>query len=152
MAVFEHRQAIPRPVETVFDFFTRTENLMELSSPDMGLMFTSAPDVITQGARLEFRVQGFGQVREIIHEVVEFERPRRFREEMVDGPMPRWVHEHVFEAVDGEAVVYDRIDFEPPGGILGIFLTENKILDSLEDGFLHRERVVERMLREGLIS
>ncbi|MFG0334039.1 MAG: hypothetical protein ACF8TS_11805 [Maioricimonas sp. JB049] len=152
MAVFEHRQAIPRPVETVFDFFTRTENLMELSSPDMGLMFTSAPDVITAGSRLEFRVQGFGQVREIVHEVVEFERPRRFREEMIDGPMPRWIHEHVFEAVDGEAVVYDRIDFEPPGGILGIFLTEDKILDSLEDGFLHRERAVERMLREGLIS
>ena len=43
------------------------------------------------------------------------------------------MHEHlVEEAPAGEVVAIDRIEFEPPGGMLGFLITKRRILDELE--------------------
>lgn len=48
--------------------------------------------------------------------------PSHFRDEQVagEGPWKRWIHTHRFEAVGiGATRVIDRIEYEPPLGLLG---------------------------------
>ncbi len=50
-----------------------------------------------------------------------------------------WIHDHLFEATpEGGVRVIDRIEFEPPSGLAGLLVTEDRIRSSLEDGFDHR--------------
>ena len=43
--------------------------------------------------------------------VTSYDRPRSFRDEMVDGPLRRMRHDHSFEPVDGGTVMRDEFEF-----------------------------------------
>lgn len=149
MARFEDRYAIAHPPAVVFDFFSVTRNHEKMSADHLGLSFIEAPERLVLGSRLEFRIQGLGQVQTAVHEIIEFERPHRYLELQVKGPMRAWRHEHLFLDEGNRTILVDRIDFEPPGGLLGLLATESRILESLEQGIYSRNVALERLLCAG---
>ncbi len=149
MASFEDRVVVEHPLEDVFDFFSVTRNHEKMSEGQLGLVFTAAPERFEQGSRLEFNIQGLGQVQSAVHEIIEFERPHRYIEQQITGPMRSWRHEHLFVVENDRTVVIDRVEFEPPGGLLGLLATESRILESLEDGFYSRNLTLKRLLESG---
>jgi ligand-binding SRPBCC domain-containing protein len=147
MPVYESRIPLPGPVDRVFDFITRPANLQLISPPEVQMAFLEAPEVIRLGSRLVFQVQVYGQVQRFEHEIVEFEAPTRFREKAVSTPMKSWIQDYVLEpAEDGLIVLVNRIEFEPPGGLLGFILTPERILANLEEGYAHRKEALQRAL------
>ena len=76
--------------------------------------------------------------------MTEWDEPRRFVERQVEGPMGTWEHEHLFEPSPRGVIVVDRIEFAPPNGMLGLIVNERKIRDSLEEGFEHRQVMLEK--------
>jgi ligand-binding SRPBCC domain-containing protein len=147
MAVFETSVTLDSPPERVFDLLLLPATHLRLSPPDAGLNFTDFPPVLALGSRFEFRIQSWGTIQQIVHEVIEFDRPRGFTERQVRGPLKSWRHEHRFEpTASGQVVVTDRIEFEPPGGLVGLLVTESKILDKLEDGFFYRHGQLRQLL------
>ena len=149
MASFEDRVVVEHPLEGVFDFFSVTRNHEKMSEAQLGLVFTSAPEQFEQGSRLEFNIQGLGQVQSAVHEIIEFERPHKYIEQQITGPMRAWRHEHLFVVENDRTVVIDRIEFEPPGGLLGLLATESRILESLEAGIYSRNLTLKRLLESG---
>jgi ligand-binding SRPBCC domain-containing protein len=152
MAVFEHEQFVQCPADRLFDFLSRPENAVRLSRPDSRPTFTAAPEVIYQGAELEFELRAYGQVQSLVHVITAYEPPRRIVEEMVHGPLEDWVHEHLFHQHDGGVRLVDRITFEPPRGMLGWLLTEERILASLQSGFDWRTQELDRIVAAGGLS
>lgn len=149
MESFEARVELPCSVEEVFDLVARPEGIKKISPPEMGLYFTNSPERYTLGSKVEFKIQAMGLVREIAHEVTAFDDPRSFTEEQTSGPFRHWVHEHIFEAREGGGCVsIDRIQFLPPGGVVGMIMTASRILDNLEDGFDFRHEQLERHFQE----
>lgn len=149
MARFESSVTVEVSPEKVFEFLARPANIRNVLPPDAGLVLVEAPDVLELGSRLEFELRGFGPVQRIVHEIVEFESPYRFTENQVHGPLKQFVHEHLVEPSDGRlALVIDRIEFEPPGGVAGFLITEDWIRGSLESSFDHRRRELKRLLEE----
>ncbi|MDA0831829.1 MAG: SRPBCC family protein [Planctomycetota bacterium] len=149
MAVFEVSTIIKCTVDRAFDFLIRPANISLISPPNMGLHFVSAPEEIFQGTTLEFKIQSFGQVQELIHEITELDRPTRFVEQQVKGPLKSWIHEHHFEAIAPDQVkIRDTIEFLPPGGLLGFMVTESRILDSLDEGFDLRYKKLKQLLEQ----
>lgn len=147
MAVFETSVTLPCTQQEAFEFLLRPANIVQISPPDLGLFFLDAPEVVQKGSRLKFRIQGFGQIRESEHEIVELEHHSQITENQIKGLLPRWVHEHLFSTnSDGETIVTDRIDFDPPGGVLGLLVTRSRILDQLEEGFDHRHAQLLKLL------
>ena len=49
---------------------------------------------------------------------------------------------------DGTVLVTDRIEFEPPGGLLGMMLTADRLSSTLNKGLLHRHNALKRCLEE----
>jgi ligand-binding SRPBCC domain-containing protein len=114
------------------------------------MTFVEAPEELALGSRLAFELGGFGPVQKVVHEISVFEPPWRFVEKLVSGPLPRFVHEHVIEPQGGNSsLVTDRIEFEPPGGFVGLLVNEARILESLKAAFAHRHRNLKLQLEQG---
>lgn len=147
MPLFETHVTLECPRERVFDFLLRPANVVEISPPEMGLFFMNPPESIQVGSQLEFKVQGYGQVQTMVHEITELIVPERFCERQVRGLFKLWIHEHLFESLDaGRTKVTDRVEFQGPGGVLGLLVTEQKIYDRLEDAFDHRHLQLKKLL------
>jgi len=66
-----------------------------------------------------FEAKHFGIRQRLTSEIVEFDRPNFFTDQMVKGPFKRLRHEHRFEPRQGGTLMIDVMDFESPFGPLG---------------------------------
>jgi len=146
MPRFETEITLNASVERVFEFVCSPRNHERLSPPNVGLKFIDPPDLLAAGMRFRFKVRNFGMIQTIEHEITEFEPPLRFVEVQVQGPLQRWVHRHEFRAEGAQTMMRDAIDFEPPTGFLGMLATADVLLESLEDAFYHRHRMMRKLL------
>ncbi len=146
MARFEEQFTIARPRAEVFDFLIQPLNVEEISSPDLGLAIINAPERLLPGARIEFMIQGFGPWQTAAHEITEFQPPQRYVERQVKGVMKSWIHEHLFEEDGEKTIVIDRVEFQPPAGLIGKLATEERILRSLVESISYRNEALRTML------
>lgn len=138
MASFRTETILAAPPEEIFDFLIRPENMIRVTAPESGLKPVSAPDVLGHGSHIELELNGFGPPQRFLYEVTEFSRPTRFTETLVKGPLKSFRHEHDFEAIPGGTRVSDTVEFQPPGGMLGFLVTEDRIRKGLEQGLTFR--------------
>ena len=149
MADFEASVTLNCSVEDIFDFLLQPENMKRISPPELDLVFVNAPKMLELGSLFQFKLQSFGLVQEIAHEITALSRPDSFIEKQVKGPLKHWVHEHILKVDEsGVVTVIDRIEFEPPGGLAGLLVTKSRILDALNDGFEHRHEQLKKLLEE----
>ena len=71
------------------------------------------------GDTVTWRATHFGVPLRLSSRITEFDPPRRFVDEMVEGPFRRLRHVHTFEAIPGGTVMVDVFQYASPLGILG---------------------------------
>lgn len=149
MASFEAAVTLQAAPDAVFEMLTRPVNFPKLGPPSLKWDFLDAPDVLERGSRIEVEVGGFGMMQRVLHEILELERPVRFLGRQLRGPLKHCVHEHFVEG-DGAGGVrlIDRIEFEPPGGLTGVLLTERRIRGLLKSGVDYYHQSLKRLLEE----
>ena len=150
MPRFESVQHFPCDRDRLFAFFLRPANVVAVAPPEMGLQLLEAPEVIEVGSRIVVRARRWGLSTRIVTEVVEVARPELLVEEQRQGPFARWRHERRLVAVAaGETAVTERMDYEPPGGLLGLTLTARAIEEQLAQAFEYRTVRMTQMLTGG---
>ncbi|MBI2804900.1 MAG: SRPBCC family protein [Planctomycetes bacterium] len=127
-------------VADLFSFFSKPKNLVQLAPPELNLELVSAPAVITTGARLVWKGRRWGISQQIIQEVAAFDLEKLIALEQKQGPFARWLHSHHFEATGSGAKIVEAIDFEPPGGMLGMIVTAAAIQKDLDKLLAHRQK------------
>jgi ligand-binding SRPBCC domain-containing protein len=139
--VFESAQTFTGRLEDVFDFFTRPSAHLLVVPPELHLRLEEAPERLSLGARVVVRGRRWGVPHRAVTEVTLFEPNTAFVQEQREGTLRRWVHTYRFEAaqVQGGVRVSEHIDFEPPGGILGLTVTAAMILRDLEWIYAYRK-------------
>jgi ligand-binding SRPBCC domain-containing protein len=147
MPTFVVSQRFPFPRVAVFDFFRRPANLVAVAPPELRLRLAEAPDALELGSRMTVKSRRYGLATEVVTEVVELLAPERIVEEQRRGPFRLWRHERVFVAIE-EALtdVSEHIEYEPPGGLLGLALTARSIAADLEEAYRWREGKVLELL------
>jgi ligand-binding SRPBCC domain-containing protein len=139
MPVFAVAQRFAVPQEALFAFFLRPANLVALTPSGWNMVIVEAPEVLTAGARWEVRARRYGLSARILNEVVELDEPKRIVEVQREGPFRRWRLERVLTAVSPtETEVREQIDYEPPGGLLGLTLTAKVIEADLAEAYRWR--------------
>jgi ligand-binding SRPBCC domain-containing protein len=147
MPSLEASVSVGGSIEQVFDFLTRTDNLLKLVPEDLKLRAVKVPPRLELGSQMELQILAFGPPQNVVYEITEFARPHRFTETQVKGLLGRYVHEHVLIAQSGGTVlVTDRIEFEPPSGLMGLMLTADRLRTMLERGIAHRQATLKRLL------
>ena len=111
---------VPAPVERVFDL-----------SLDVGLHVRTATGtrerivggrtegLLAMGEEVTWSARHFLLRWEMTVRITGHERPRWFRDEMVEGPFASFRHDHFFESVEGGTRVQDEITFRMRGGSPG---------------------------------
>ncbi len=75
--------------------------------------------MIGLGQTVTFEGRHLGFSQRLTVRVVEFDRPRRFVDAMIQGKFRSFVHVHEFIAENGETLMIDTLIWESPFGILG---------------------------------
>jgi hypothetical protein len=133
-------------------FLGCTANLPIISDPDLELEILSAPEIVTLGQRIEFRITAYGFKQRATHEYVTVE-DLHITEDQVDGPLRAWNHTQRIEIVSSnQCRLHDHIVFEPPGGMLGYLLTESKVLSSIQDGMQIRYDALGDLIKSGKLA
>ncbi len=135
------------PLAQVFDFFRKPANLLQVAPPALHLQQENPPDELQLGSRLTLCGRRWGIRYRSVTEVMVFEPGVCFVEEQKEGAFRKWVHVHRFEATANAGTrVVDEIDFEPPGGMLGLILTPAAVERELNDFFRYRNAKLATMV------
>ena len=140
------RQKVQAPIEKVWEFFSRPDNLNLLTPPSLDFRILSGDDremhngqIISYGIRILPMVR-VGWVTEIKHVVP----LSSFVDEQRVGPYKLWHHRHEFIPTDGGVDIIDTVNYTMPYSILGELMHLLWVRRRLHTIFHYRrERMVE---------
>jgi ligand-binding SRPBCC domain-containing protein len=94
-----HREAtVSCPLEKVFDFFSKAENLQTLTPPWLRFRIETLPPIqMSQGATIAYRLHVRGVPLRWLTEIELWRPPYEFVDVQVKGPYKLWRHIHRFE-------------------------------------------------------
>src|SRR5262249_39080493 len=147
MPRFETTATLAAPVERVFAVFLSPETVLGLMPPELRLQLLDAPQRLERGARTEVQGRRWGISHRLTTEVTALEPGARIVEEQRAGLFRRWVHALRFAAAEGGGTrLTDEIEYEPPGGVLGLALTPRRIEQDLAWALAHRNAKLAELL------
>lgn len=136
-------QQVTRPLAEVFNFFSRAENLEELTPPWLNFKILKAePQPVQQGTVIHYSLRFHGIPLRWTSEIVEWEPPHCFVDLQLRGPYKLWRHEHRFEARDGGTLISDTINLSLPFGFLGQIAYKVKVQSDVQEIFTFRKEKI----------
>jgi ligand-binding SRPBCC domain-containing protein len=141
---FVERYSLSRSL--LFAFFRRPANVVAVAPPGLGLRLVEGPDAVTAGVKFTVELLRWGLAQQIVTAVVEVEEPVRIVEEQRRGPFRRWRLERALAEVAGQTELVETIEYDPPGGLLGLTLTAAVVEAELAQAYSGRvARVLARV-------
>ena len=118
--ILSSRHHVAADIETVWDFFSRAENLGRNTPRSMGFEILTEEPSTESGSTIDYTLRPvFGIPANWRTRIEAVDAPHRFRDVQDRGPYKTWVHEHTFTEVDGGVRMDDRVEYEMPFGPLG---------------------------------
>lgn len=120
---------IDAPVEAVFDLSRDIDaHMASTKGTDEKAIAGCTSGLIGPGETVTWEARHFGIRQRLTSIISEFDRPRYFVDEMVEGVFASIRHEHHFEESAGGTLMRDVFEFRAPLGVLGriaepLFLT-----------------------------
>jgi ligand-binding SRPBCC domain-containing protein len=144
--VFRAEQFVPRPLDEVFEFFSKAENLQELTPAWLHFRILSVdPSPVRKGTLIKYSLRWkFFPIRWTT-EIIEWEPPYRFVDVQLKGPYKLWHHEHRFVAEGNGTRIIDEVQYLLPFGVFGSIAHSLKVKKDVETIFNYRTEVVRRL-------
>ena len=143
---FHAEQFVPRPLDQVFDFFSKAENLQELTPAFLHFRILSVdPAPVRKGTLIKYSLRWRIFPIRWTTEIVDWDPPHRFVDVQLKGPYKLWHHEHRFIAEDNGTRIVDEVHYQLPFGVLGTLAHTLKVKRDVETIFAYRTVVVERL-------
>jgi len=144
----KYTQKIPLSLKESWEFFSKPENLKILTPKHLGFVIKNSQDlsVMYEGQVIAYTIYPFlGIPVEWVSEITHVEENRYFIDRQQLGPYKYWHHEHRFEPLKNGVEMVDIVYYEMPFGILGKALHFMKIRRDIEEIFIYRRSVLEKM-------
>lgn len=123
----------------IFDFLIRPANVVRLSPPDVQVRLLEGPPVVQLGSRVTIEARNFGLRQRFSVQITEWEENERLTDEQIEGPFRFYRHSRRLEHKPGGSRLVEIIEFSPPGGMLGMLLSAERLQRYLAE--LHEHRV-----------
>ena len=142
------KQFIPSPMEEVWAFFSRPENLNAITPPDMSFEIRS--DIrnveMYQGMIIQYKISPFlGIKMDWVTEITHVVEGKYFIDEQRFGPYALWHHQHHFEAVEGGVQMEDILHYKVPYGPIGTMADEVFVGKKIDAIFQYRRTAVDQL-------
>jgi len=138
---------IAAPPEQVWSLLARTESLRTLSGPELDLAPVETwPEVLTQGAVIQFNVRTFGLPMLWACEFVKVEPPHKWVLQQRTSPFRFWQVAETLYPVGNDTLLEDCICYAVNGGSIGMAIAAPLLIPKLERIIDHRHRAVHRLI------
>jgi ligand-binding SRPBCC domain-containing protein len=115
--ILEREILLPGSPGDIFPFFSRAENLDELTPSWLHFrILTELPIEMKTGTLIDYKLRIRMVPIRWRSKITAWEPPHRFVDEQVRGPYRSWIHEHTFVQQDEGTLVRDRIEYAAWGG------------------------------------
>ncbi len=143
---------VPAPLEEVFAFFSRSENLGAITPAAMSFrMLSPAGQPMHAGREIDYAIRVGPVPMRWRSRIEAFTNGEGFVDSQLRGPYANWWHEHRFErAANGTTLMRDRVWYAPPLGPLGAIAQRLLVAPQLEAVFRYREHAI--ALRFGRVA
>ena len=142
----ESNQFINKPIEEVFQFFSKPENLSVITPAKLGFKILSPnPIKMEVGRLIDYNIYLMGIPIHCRTLITDYEPPNMFVDQQIKGPYAMWHHTHTFHKVKGGVEIKDRVVYSIPFGFLGRLLNYLWIKRDLNNIFLHRKKVIDKL-------
>ena len=136
-------QTIDAPIEEVFAFFSRPDNLGRITPRSMGFEQLSTDLETRAGLEIDHRIRPLLGIPMLWRSKIDaFDPPHSFVDRQLRGPYRRWEHHHTFTAVEGGTRIDDEVTYELPLGPLGEIAHAAVVRGQLLEVFRHRARTI----------
>lgn len=152
-----HKQwelTIPKPLDEVWDFFSRPENLNEMTPKDMEFEILSDIKGVEmyEGMIIQYNVAPvlsikMGWTTEITH----IKEKQFFVDEQRSGPYAMWHHQHHFEEVAEGVKMKDILHYAMPLGPIGQIVNAVFVGNKIEQIFAYREEMTQSIFSKNKI-
>lgn len=134
------------PVDEVFAFFERPENLAKITPNSLGFdILTPSPVAMGVGTVIDYTIKILGLRRHWTTLITEYDPPHKFVDIQLKGPYTFWHHTHTFEAADRGTRITDEVRYIVPFGPLGRIANAVIVRRQLERIFSYRTAVIENL-------
>ncbi len=144
----KRRQHLQHPIDQVFPFFQKPENLSRLTPDHLHFqILTPSPVSMHTGSVIDYVITLFGMEMHWTTMISEYKPPYRFVDVQLRGPYAFWHHAHLFEeADDGGVWMTDEVHYALPFDWLGELVHFLWVKKELEHIFNFRAHIVKGFL------
>lgn len=136
-------QFIEKPINEVFSFFEKPENLQEITPPYLNFkIITPSPIKMEVGQVISYKIKLRGIPIKWNSLISSYDPPNSFIDQQIKGPYAIWHHTHRFKEQDGGTLIEDEVKYAIPFSILGRILNYIFIKNDLKKIFLYREEKI----------
>jgi len=143
---FEASSDFPCEPQVVFDFLIRPANMLRLAPPELQIRLVDGPEVVQLGSRITLEARHFGIRQRLALEVVEFDSDRLLTDEQREGPFGFYRHRRQIEPQGDGSRMMEVVEFRPPGGMMGMLLSADRLYRYIADLHEHRTQALRRLL------
>ena len=142
------KQLIPHPLEMVWAFFSRPENLNNIT-PE-GMSFEIISDIrnveMYEGMIVQYKISPFlGIKMNWVTEITHIQDKAYFIDEQRFGPYALWHHQHHFQEQEGGVLMTDILHYKIPYGFIGTIADAVFVENQIEAIFRYRKKAVEKI-------
>ena len=142
--IFRAEQFVRREIDEVFEFFSRAENLEEITPDWLHFRILSVdPNPVRKGTLIKYSLRWRVFPMRWTTEIVEWDPPNRFVDVQLKGPYRKWHHEHRFVTENCGTRIFDEVRYELPFGVIGDLVHRLKVKRDVETIFRYRREAIE---------
>lgn len=139
MHILRRQQQIPLPLESVFAFFQRPENLARITPPQLGFtILTPSPIEMKEGALIDYTIRVAGLRVHWTTHIAAYHPPFVFVDQQIRGPYAFWHHTHRFSECEGGTLMEDEVRYALPFGPVGTLAHDMFVRRQVEEIFAYR--------------
>lgn len=141
--IYTEETIINRPIDEVFEFFSKAENLNLLTPTFLKFkILTPLPIAMGVGTLIDYKISLNGIPFTWKTKISTWKKNEVFVDEQLRGPYKVWIHEHKFEVVDSGVKMTDTVQYLSPGWIVEPIINKLYIEKKVKEIFEFRKKVL----------
>jgi len=144
------QQFIDLPINDVFNFFSKPENLSLITPPRLKFdILTPSPIKMKEGQLIDYSLTIMYCVKLRWRTLItDYNQPYKFIDQQIKGPYSLWHHTHEFEEKDGGTLIHDNVTYAIPLGFIGQLLHAVYIKHDIKSIFKYRRKILDVIFLE----
>lgn len=146
MPSIKYKQLIKKPINEVFSFFEKPENLERITPRSLQFEILSPKPInMAKGSLIDYKIKIFGIPQYWKTQIVDYNPPSLFSDKQIKGPYSHWFHTHSFIDQGKETLMVDEVKYSVPFGLVGSIANIVFVKDELDYIFDYRKRIIEEI-------